>query len=119
MSFSSPVILNFDGKNYEIAPDQILFLIAKIEDVITLSQLLDAQRPSPAKLSMAYGLALRHAGAKVTDGEIYQSIFKEGSAQKIGEAVTGLMALMIPPDDIQEKVFSSKKPRPVKAKNKR
>lgn len=109
MSFGSPVTLTFEDKKYEIPADKILPLIAQIENVITLGQLLDEQNPAPAKLSMAYGIALRYAGAKVTDGEIYTSIFKNNSAQMMAEAVSGLMALMIPPEAIQKKVSSGKK----------
>ena len=118
MSFGAPVTLTYNDKQYEIPADSILPLIAQIEDVITLSQLIDTQKPSPAKLSMAFGIALRHAGAKVTDSEIYASVFKSGSASAMTQAVAGLMALMIPPVDIQNKVSDGKKAMPAKTKNK-
>jgi len=99
------VTLTYKGVDYVIEPDNVMRLIAKVEDVITISDLIDAKsrKTAPmAKICMAYGTALRYAGAKVKDEELYSSIFT-GGLQVYSNAITGLLMMMIPPDDVIEK----------------
>lgn len=116
MNFSD-VTLEFNGEKYTVPGSNLLPLIARIEGVITLAELIDCERPSNAKLAMAYGQALRFAGAKVGDEELYLSIFQEGGAQKMAGAVSGLLSLMIPPEALQEKMGGSAKKSPARAKS--
>jgi len=115
MNFSD-VALDFNGNQYTVAGADILPLIARIEGVITLGELVDHTRPSNAKLAMAYGQALRFAGAQVTDQELYLCIFQEGAAQKMAGAVSGLLALMIPPEALQQKVGGDTKKPPARSR---
>lgn len=110
--FSQPVFLSWKGQEYEVSADRVMMLIAQIEDVITLPQLLNPNGRPLAKISMAYGVALRYAGAKVRDDEIYASMFTEGSAESASAAVNGLLSMMLPPASVAEKSPEKKaKPR--------
>lgn len=108
-----PVTLAWKGTEYEVPADKVMLLIAKVEDVITLSELLNPRGRPLAKISMAYGVALRHAGAKVRDEEIYASMFADGSADTAAAAVSGLLAMMLPPSSLEAP--ASKKAEPPEA----
>lgn len=95
-----PVILTWHGSEYEIAPDRIMGAIAKIEDVITLKELGEYAMKGDAplaKLAMAYSSVLRYAGCKVTDAEVYQSMFDSSNSVSILGCINALLAMMIPP----------------------
>ena len=105
MSVFQPVTLAWQGKEYEIESDKVMMLIAKIEDVITLSEVYNyAQKGAApvAKIAMAYGVALRYAGASVRDDEVYKGLFGGGD-DSIPAALNALLAMMIPPEDLQQK----------------
>jgi len=111
----SDVKFTYGGKDYTVKSDQVLMCIARVEGVITLGELVDTSRPQNAKLAMAYGEALRFAGAVVSNEELYLNIFKDGAAQSMGAAVGGLLSLMIPPEALQEKAGTAEK-KPVRKK---
>ena len=105
MSVFEPVTLTWQGKDYNVESDKVMMLIAKIEDIITLSEVYNyAQKGAApvAKIAMAYGAALRYAGAKVRDDEVYQGLFGNG-ADSIPAALNALLSMMIPPEDLQGK----------------
>ena len=59
---------------------------------------------------MAYATALRHAGARVTDAEVYSGMFDKGNQQRAAmNAISALLALMVPPEHLQEKGDGKKK----------
>src|SRR4051812_41911514 len=107
MSVFKTVVLQFAGVDYTVAPHEVLPLIAQIEAVITLGDLTNGARLPNAKISMAYGIALRYAGATIIDDEIYKSLFTQGAAEKMSAALSGLLVLMIPPDSLTEKLSTS------------
>jgi len=109
MSIFKTIELSFKNKSYKIEPTSVMRCLAQIEDVITLSDLSNAQRVPLVKLSQAYGIALRHAGANVTDEEVYEGVFEDGGAAMISGAVSGLLSMMIPPAKFQA-VAAAKKP---------
>lgn len=105
MSIFEEIRLSWGGKDYVIPPDQVMRVIAKVEDVITLSELhtsMAGRKPPIGKLAQAFGITLRHAGASVTDEQVYAGMF-EGAAmrERLTAAVTVLLALMIPPQSIK------------------
>lgn len=105
MSVFEPVVLSWKGEEYKVEADRVMMLIAKIEDVITLSEVFSyGQKGSApmAKIAMAYGVALRYAGAKVRDDEVYKGLFGNGGSST-AEALNALLAMMIPPEDLQQK----------------
>lgn len=104
------VTLSWKGQQFEVAADRVMMLIAQIEDVITLPELSNPRGRPLAKISMAYGAALRFAGAKVRDDEIYASMFAEGSAEASTIAVSGLLQMMLPPSTVE--IAPSKKAEP-------
>lgn len=90
-----PVTLGWGEHTWEVPPDRVLRLVARVEDALVedsdqtaLALLTRPQGPGLARLARAYGVALRYAAAQAgakrgdvpTDDEIYLSI--EG---KMGE----------------------------------
>jgi len=92
------VTLSWKGEDYTVQANNVLMLIAKIENHITLQELASGN-PGLAKIAQAYSAALVHAGARVSPDQVYQSFFAGADA---GEnailAVQGLLAMMVPPD---------------------
>ena len=96
----TPVELEWDGKIYTVPSNRVMGLISQVEDVITFGELQEyaiKQTGPISKLCMAYGKALRYAGAKTTDDEIYAAIFSgpEGQAA-VSAALVNLMTMMLP-----------------------
>lgn len=98
-----PVMLSWKGDDFEVPADRVMMLIAQVEDIVTLPELLSPKGRPLAKISMAYGAALRYAGAKVRDDEIYASMFSEGSSESAASAVNGLLSMMLPPSAVETK----------------
>jgi len=99
MSGFDKVELKWKGQSFVIEPRNVLQLIARVEEVITVDELVKyaARQTAPmAKLSMAYGAALRYAGAQVSDDDIFESIFSGNNSQAVTTAITGLLSMMIP-----------------------
>lgn len=119
MSGFEEVLITWKDKQYRIPPEQVMRCIAKIEDVITLTELqrYSASQTIPfAKIAMAFGAVLRHAGAQVNDFEVYRAMFSEaldaegkpldegGKYMIAVEAVHKLMVMMLPPDYLAAKL---------------
>lgn len=106
-----PVTLSWAGESYTVPAENQLMLIATLEDALAgpsgeqaVSVLLRKGGPSFARLSGAYGAALRYAGADVSDDEVYLSIMddmaKGGDEEVMGKvqnAVLGLLMIIAPP----------------------
>lgn len=100
MSIFSPIKLSWDGKEYVIPPSRVMRTIASIEDVLTLGELqafYERKTAPMAKLARAYALVLEMAGARVTDEQVYEGMFGEGSQEVVSGAIAGLLAMMLPP----------------------
>lgn len=104
------VTLSWGGEEFTIPADRQMRLIAVIEDALldhtgvpAVAVLSRRGGPSQSRLSAAYGAALRHAGAKVTDEEIYLTLQADIAEQKvevqnkIQAATLGLLAILSPP----------------------
>jgi hypothetical protein len=103
--------LKWGEREYTIPPNRVLQAIAKVEDHVTLVELhtygLNNTAPL-AKLSMAFGALLRHAGADVSDDQVYTAMFKSGEMQKnMVNAVQTMLMLMIPPEHLLRKEDTS------------
>lgn len=105
-----PVTLSWSGESYTVPAEGQLMLIAKIEDALSgasgrqaIEVLMQYGGPSYTKLSQAFGAALRHAGADVSDEDIYLSIqadLARNSADviaKVQSAILALLAIVSPP----------------------
>lgn len=107
MPLFEEVRLKWNGAEYVIPPDNVLTAIAKIEDVLTLGELANYQgrgRLPLAKLAIAFGAVLRHAGCRVKDEEVYAVMFGNGGQDLQREsyvAVFTLQRMMIPPPSLQ------------------
>jgi hypothetical protein len=108
------ITLEYSGESYTVEPDRVMRLIAIIEDIISLPELASG-KVGLAKISMAYGAALRYAGAKVTDEAVYCTMFETDAAQKAQGYIVSLLMMMIPPDVVKDKQVAKKPvPKPKK-----
>lgn len=107
MPIFEEVRLSWKGKDYVIPANDVLRAIAKVEDVLTLGELGSARgdgRVPYAKLASAFGALLRHAGASVTDEEVYNDLFSGGPKdlpRSALAAIVTLQTLMIPPEHLR------------------
>ena len=104
MGIFNELNLTWKGTEYTVEADNILRLIAKVEDVITLNELYSySQRGAAplAKLASAFGIVLRYAGAKVADDEVYKTIVNGGSDAAI-VATRTILTMMLPPENLIE-----------------
>lgn len=107
------VLLTFNGASFVLPAAGLLRVIARLEDVISLGD-LSSPKPPLAKISQAYGIALRAAGAEVSDEDVYIQMFGGAAQINAGEAVSGLLMMMIPPDAITKMVAQQNKSAPKK-----
>lgn len=105
MTIFNEIKLSWEGREYVIPSDNVMKIIAKVEDVITLSDLSKCatNKTLPlAKLSQAYALILQHAGVQGVDEEkVYAGMFSANLQENAQRAVTTLLMLMIPPSHLQ------------------
>ena len=102
------VTLAWRDEVYTIPAKRQMMLIAELEDILQKRDGTPADagllsNPGWAKLAMAFGAALRYAGAKVSDDEIYLSITQNiadgdfSEMMRMREATLGLLSIMAPP----------------------
>jgi len=106
-----PVTLTWQGTENTVPAERQMLLIAKIEDALigdsgkqAISVLFAKEGPPHSRLAMAFGAALRHAGAAVSDDAVYLSIqddiANKSKAQKavaIQSAIIALLSIISPP----------------------
>lgn len=110
MAIFKDVTLFYEDAEYTIKSKDMMKVICEIEEVITLSELIDGgNKVKIAKLACAYGTVLRFAGCRVTDEEIYQKNFSAEAKVDIMNCVTGLLMLMVPPPELLPTLNSKKK----------
>lgn len=100
MSIFKEVTLTWKGETFTIAPDHVLRAIAIVEERVTLHELMKFQQRGTAPLSTlssAFASVLRYAGAKVTDEEVYAAMFSGDQAISVGQAISALLLMMVPP----------------------
>ena len=91
-----PVELTWQGRTFVIPPERMLKAIAKIEAVLSFGELARSENIPLTKLAAAYGAVLRHAGARVTDEEVFAALFDTGASSAAGVLV-GLWMMILPP----------------------
>lgn len=104
------VTLTWQDESFTVPANDQLALIAKIEDALcgadgtsATIELLRPGGPRHTVLAAAFGAALRHAGAEVSDEEIYLSIQSDFAAEsadasvKINAAIFALLSIVSPP----------------------
>lgn len=109
------VTLSWAGEDYTVPADRQMMLVAIVEHHISLNPVTGENEPPLAvlfrrggvpftRLAFALGAALRYAGAKVTDDEIYLSIQddlanKEGrdKARASHDIIIAILSIISPP----------------------
>lgn len=73
--------MTFRGKEYRI-PDEKAFAVGEqVEDIVTLPELMSfGTAPKFHKVARCYGAMLRHAGAQVSDREVYAEMMAQIAA---------------------------------------
>jgi len=107
MAIFEDITLDFQGVTYSLSGDgQIMKAIAAIEDHVTISELTEGSQTGKlplAKLASAFAAVLRQAGARVSDAEVYADMWRGGGdIDKITEAITSLLTMMMPPETMRE-----------------
>jgi len=110
MSIFKDVTLAWKGQEYTVKSNEVMKLIAKVEDVITMGELTQATGHKLTRISEAYAVALCHAGCSVSIEEVYQSLFGQGGADAASNAIAGLLMLMVPPDTYNPEAGGGKPP---------
>jgi hypothetical protein len=130
--------IGWKGQSYVIPSNQLLLVIAAVEEHITLAEMFSnsARRRLPmVKISAAYATILRAAGVKGADGrspiteeDVYLGMFAgEGNAiEKTGGALVeasaalqGLLGLMVPPEDMPKEIAAPGKRQPAPRRSRR
>ena len=105
------VTISWRGVDYNIPAKGQMMLIAKLEDALSgdsgqqaMTVLFRKEGPPYSRLAAAFGAALRHAGAKATDEEIYLSMqadlanrSKESRTATIQNCILALLSIISPP----------------------
>lgn len=111
MSIFQDVEISWNGENYKVEHTKVMRLIAVIEDHVRIGDLVNEAGPKLSKLAMAYAAALRFAGARVGDEEVYETFFDGGKGpEKALELSSGLLMLMMPPASLKQNGDAKKKP---------
>ena len=120
------LVLEWGGKQYTVPNTRVIRLGADLEDMLSTDSMnawTRFQRPGRINanlLAMAYGYALRAAGAVVTDEEVRTAMFHgDEQERQMALAIAGLQAIMAPPAPLASKVAPIKGKRQAKAKGKR
>lgn len=112
-----PITLTWDGREFVIPADGVMRAIAIVEEHITLGELGqagDGVRVPLGKISMAFGALLRHAGARVSDAQVYEKVFSDADGSAAA-ACMALMSLMMPPAHLRKIRASMEEDQPGKA----
>lgn len=112
MAIFQDITLSFGGDDFIVKADNVLGLIAEIEEIVTIGELLDRKHIKAAKISKAFGVALRYAGARVRDDEIYLSMFKDGESGRIFSTINELLLLMTPPAELIDETAGEGEKKP-------
>lgn len=105
-----PVTLIWKGEEFTVEPDRVMGLILIVEDALTagtgeqaLSVLTRNTGPQKGRLCKTYTAALRYAGAKVTEAEVYKSLIAglanndKKLLDQMQSATIALFAILAPP----------------------
>lgn len=95
-----PVVLVWDGREFEIPARRVMGAIHRVERHITFNEMQDYAERETAPLGIlasAYASVLRYAGCKVTDEQVYEGMFEDGeSVMMVINAVNNLLMMMLP-----------------------
>jgi len=118
MSRFEEVAISFGGEDYTVAPNKVMGLIETVESVMTIEEInsmLRANTIKRAQVSRAYASALIYAGAKVSQEDVYDSLFSGEMLKNTVDIMVGLLAMMIPPEHLRAKTNPKPKAQKVAA----
>jgi hypothetical protein len=121
MAIFQEIRLFWEDDEFIIPPDRVLGAVAEIEEIVTLPDLLLMMggKMTMARLSRAYGVLLRYAGAKLSDEQVYGGLVKRGETfEQMQIACIALLGVMIPPASLREAPASGNVHRAPKARSK-
>ena len=127
MIFEPVKLGTWKGQEYTIPAEEVVRCIAKVEQAVSIFDLM-AMRASgrlrPMQLCQGLGAALRHAGAAVTDEELYDELFKGRERAKdfvlrAWALLSSLEEMMIPPEHLRAEPKSGKGERGKRAASSR
>lgn len=104
--FKEIEIVWFD-QTFIIPPDRVLRAIAVVEEHLTIGDLARESQTGTlrlARMASAWGALLRFCGSRITDDEVYVSLFAGDDAEvraRMFDSVSTLLALMVPPQPQQ------------------
>ena len=105
MSCFEDVTISYGAQEYVVKSDRVMGLIETIESRITLDVLLNGDGIQRAKLAGALGAAIRYAGGEINDCDIYSNFFaKKDSVKTAQGAILSLLAMMIPPEHLRNRL---------------
>lgn len=117
MAIFQDITLTWKGEDYTVKSNQVMRLIAVVENEVTLDDLSKPQPPL-AKISMGYAVALQYAGCRhVIADDVYAALFDGETAQVAVTAVESLMMIMVPPSTYQPQVDPKPKARTPRKKS--
>jgi hypothetical protein len=105
------ITLTWKGAKYVVPSQHVMRAIARIEDHITLQELMEGmsqRRPKFSKIASAFASVLRFAGCAVEDEEVYDGLLSGADEESpegisvIAQALTGLLNMMMPPKSMQK-----------------
>lgn len=103
------VELVWKGRKFRVPSKQVMGMIAKIEDHVTMTELarFQAERGGAlpfAKLANGFSAAIEYAGGEAPADEVYLALCGGGDSLEEGKAVAlavrDLLALMTPPEAV-------------------
>lgn len=126
MSKFKPIEAEWKGSIKVIQPENILRLVAQVEDIITLTELSVAMNSTAngqpkipmGKIALAYAILLRFAGFNVTDDEVYAEMFNQSSKTEnkqlaMVDYISLLLLALTPPDRLQKALSETGKSKAV------
>ena len=120
MNIFDDIHISWNGKKHIIkGDDNIMMLLAKLEDVITAKELfgyLQKKDVPLAKVSQAFSIVLQFVGQEVSPAEIYKvCLFDMEQTGKISGLALALTTMMIPNTEPQAETAPKKgKRKPLK-----
>lgn len=93
--------ITWQGVEYVVPPEKVMGLIEVVEDVITIEELHAQSGLKRSKLSKAFAAIINYAGGKVTQEDVYNSLFLSDHGASLTNIIQSLLILMIPPEHLQ------------------
>ena len=96
-SIFQDITFEFQGEQYSITANTVFPLIAQIDEVMPLSELLSKDKiPSVVKICKAFSICIKYAGGNVETEQVYNELFGENPVNP-RDVVLQLQMFVVPP----------------------